>query len=75
MKSVMKVDIYTSIITYYGRDYERALKISGHTQGEIERLLNEWIIDKLKFVKNNPKVNKEDLINYIEYCNEERKLR
>ena len=61
----MKIDRLTSIIIEYGEKFERELKTLCYTQSERDRMLNEWIKDKLGFCKNNPNVTEEELINYI----------
>ena len=61
----MKVDKLTSIIIKNGEKYERELKSLYYTQSERDRLLNQWIKDKLEFCKNNPNVTEKELIDYI----------
>ena len=61
----MKVDKLTSIIIKNGEKYERELKSLYYTQSERDRLLNQWIKDKLEFCKNNPNVTEQELIDYI----------
>ena len=71
----MKVDRLTSIIIEYGEKYERELKTLYYKQNERDKILNEWIKDKLHFVKNNPNVTEDELINYILEYNKERTLK
>lgn len=61
----MKIDRLTSIIIKYGEKFERELKSLYYTQSERDRMLNNWIKDKLEFCKNNPNVSEDDLIKYI----------
>lgn len=64
----MKVDIdpKIDIITDYAIKYQHKLKQEINDPNEIERKLNEWIKDALKYVEENPNITEMQLIDKLE---------
>ena len=63
------------LITKYASIYQSKLKALGLDHNEVEKNLNEWIKDKLQYLKDNPDIKEKEFINYMMDSIEERKLR
>ena len=63
------------LITKYASIYQSKLKALNLDHNEVEKNLNEWIKDKLQYVKDNPDIKEKEFINYMIDSIERRVLR
>ena len=49
-----------NLIVKYAKEYEIKLKTQNYSHNEIEKMVNEWIINALKYLQENPNISAEE---------------